>query len=198
MRMRVVLLLFGALCLCGAIAPAAAELLYSTAYHQHNVYGATPHELWQYMNAHPIIDPDDGPAYANLTHDHDLKLTVATSNGACRVTDLTFRWNFVLTLPVAADYDRMSAATRSMWDGFVAALKRHEESHRAIFVDCGNAFVPAATRLTGPAGCFGMERKVRRFIDQRYEACMAEQKAFEGRDRPHIVGLPFIRAATGK
>ena len=25
------------------------------------------------MNAHPIIDPDDGPAYANLTHDHDLK-----------------------------------------------------------------------------------------------------------------------------
>ena len=191
-------LLFGALLLAVGIAPASAGLTYSTEYREHPVLGTTPRAIWQYMNAHPIMDPDDGPAYANLTHDHDLGVQVATQDGACRVTDLTFRWHFVLTLPKAADYGAMSAATRSMWSAFVAGLKRHEETHRSIFVGCGKEFVPAATRLTGPAGCFGMQRKVQRFIDQRYEACMAKQKAFERQDRSRILGLAFIRAATGK
>ena len=191
-------LLCGALLLAVGIAPASAGLAYSTEYREHPVLGTTPQAIWQYMNAHPIMDPDDGPAYANLTHDHDLALKVATQDGACRVSDLTFRWHFVLTLPKAADYGAMSAATRSMWNAFVAGLKRHEETHRSIFVGCGTEFVPAATRLTGPAGCFGMQRKVQRFIDQRYEACMAKQKAFERQDRSRILGLAFIRAATGK
>ncbi len=184
--------------LMGDIASASAELLHSTQYRTHAVHGTTPTEVWRYMNAHPIIDPDDGPAYANLTHDHELKFQVATQNGACRVTALTFRWNFVLTMPKAVDYGGMSASTKSMWTSFVAGLKRHEETHRSIFLDCGAAFVPQASRLTGPAGCFGMQRKVRRFIDQRYAMCMAKQKAFESRDRSRILGLAFIRAATGK
>jgi len=183
---------------CVAASPAWAELVYKTQYRDHPVRGTTPPEVWRYMNAHPIMDPDDGAAYANLTHDHDLSLQVATKNGACRVTSLTFRWNFVLTLPKAVDYGRMSASTKSMWTNFVAGLKRHEETHRSIFVNCGEVFVPEATRLTGPSGCIGMQRKVRRFIDQRYASCMAKQKAFEKRDRSRVLGLSFIRAATGR
>lgn len=192
-------LAFGALLvLAGLAAPASAGLVHTTQYREHPVRGTTAPQVWRYMNAHPIIDPDDGPAYANLTHDHDLKVSVATSGGACRVTELTFRWRFVLTLPKAVDYGGMNRGTQSMWNGFVAGLKRHEETHRTIFLDCGAVFVPAASRMTGPAGCFGMQRKVRRFIDQRYAMCMAEQKAFEKRDRSNILGLPFIRAATGQ
>ena len=183
---------------CLATSPASAGLVYSTQYRTHPVRGTTPPEVWRYMNAHPIMDPDDGAAYANLTHDHDLDLKVATRNGACRVTSLTFRWRFVLTLPKAVDYGRMSASTKSMWTNFVAGLKRHEETHRSIFVNCGEVFVPEATQLTGPSGCIGMQRKVRRFIDQRYASCMAKQKAFEKRDRSRVLGLSFIRAATGR
>lgn len=186
------------LALCFGPAPAWAGLVYSTQYRDHAVRGTTPPEIWRYMNAHPIMDPDDGPAYANLTHDHDLSLQVATRNGACRVTDLTFRWRFVLTLPKATDYGRMSAGNKSLWTNFVAGLKRHEETHRSIFIGCGESFVPEAMRLTGPSGCVGMQRKVRRFIDQRYASCMAKQKAFEKQDRSRVLGLGFIRAATGK
>jgi predicted secreted Zn-dependent protease len=180
-----------------AAGPAPAELVHGTEYREHRVSGATPREIWQYMNAHPIIDPDDGPAYANLTHEHDLNLTTATAGGTCRVTGLTFRWRFVLTLPKAVDYAGMSAGTQSLWSAFVAGLKRHEETHRTIFLGCGAKFVPAAEKLTGPAGCLGIERKVKRFIDQKYEECMAEQSAFEERDRARILGLAFIKAARG-
>lgn len=181
-----------------SVPQARADLVHSTQYRNHTVRGTTPPEVWRYMNAHPIMDPDDGPAYANLTHDHDLSLQTGTRNGRCEVTSLTFRWRFVLTLPKAADYGRMSGATQAMWTSFLAGLKRHEETHRTIFLECGAQFVPAAERLTGPAGCFGMKRKVQRFIDQRYATCMAKQKAFERQDRSRILGLAFIRAATGK
>ncbi|MCP4385453.1 MAG: DUF922 domain-containing Zn-dependent protease [Hyphomicrobiales bacterium] len=196
-RMRLAALIVGAV-LVGQPNSAAADLVHSTQYRDHRVRGTTPAEVWRYMNAHPIIDPDDGPAYANLTHDHDLKLKVATRGGACRVTDLTFRWRFVLTLPKAVDSAGMSARTRSLWTQFVAALKRHEETHRRIFLKCGARFVPAATKLTGPGGCLGMQRKVRRFVDRNYAACMEEQRAFEKRDRARMLGQPFIRAATGR
>ncbi len=178
--------------------PAAAELVQTTQYRTHSVHGTTPRAVLDDMSAHPIIDPDDGPAYANLTHAHTVTLKTATTGGACRITDLTFRWSFVLTLPQAADYARMSTGTRSMWNAFVADLKRHEETHRSIFLGCGAKFVPAAEKLTGPAGCIGMKARVDRFIAQRYEACMAEQRAFELRDRSHILGLAFIKAGRGQ
>src|SRR5881392_767717 len=100
------------------VSPAAAELRHTTVYREHRVLGTTAAELWHYMIVHPIIDPDDGPAYANITHDHTLTFKTATTGGACAVTELTFTWNFVITLPKAANYAGMSAATQKMWQQF--------------------------------------------------------------------------------
>jgi predicted secreted Zn-dependent protease len=181
-----------------AVDSAVADLVHTTEYRTHAVHGITPHAVLQYMNAHPIIDPDDGPAYANLTHDHVLSVSTASQDGICRVSELTFRWRFVLTLPKAVDQSAMDSRTRSMWTDFVAGLKRHEETHRAIFLRCGAKFVPAAERMTGTGTCAGLERKVRRSIDQAYQACMADQREFEKRDRPRILGLAFIKAARSQ
>ncbi len=114
-----------------AVANAVAELVHTTEYRTHAVRGTTPKAIFGYMNAHPIIDPDDGPAYANLTHDHVLSLDIASEDGICRVSALTFRWRFVLTLPHAVDEPAMDSETRALWNDFVAALKHHEEAHRA-------------------------------------------------------------------
>src|SRR6476659_9304691 len=92
------------------VAPAAAELKHTTVYREHRVLGTTARALWQYMIAHPIIDPDDGPAYANITHDHTLTFKTATVTGTCQVTNLVFTWNFVITLPKAANYAGMNGA----------------------------------------------------------------------------------------
>lgn len=177
---------------------AAAELIHTTQYRTHAVRGTTPQAVLRYMNAHPIIDPDDGPAYANLTHDHHLSMATFAAGGVCRVKNLRFTWRFVLTLPKAVDYGAMNASTRSKWDAFVAGLKRHEETHRAIFLKCGAKFVPAAERITAAGGCAGLENKVRRSIERAYAACMSEQRAFEKRDRPRILGLAFVQAARSQ
>jgi predicted secreted Zn-dependent protease len=191
----------GALILALAASAFAAEaggtLTSTTEYRQHKVVGSTPAELWRYIITHPIIDPDDGPAIANITHDHTLTFKTASAGGACRVTDLRFRWNFVITLPVA-DESRMSAATRTMWRDFTAYLKTHEEKHRAIFLDCGKKFVPAAAALKGLPGCLGMNAKVRRMVDTEYQACMKKQRAFDQTAKVETKALALVRAATGK
>ena len=138
-------------------APAAAELQHTTVYKEHRVLGTSARALWQYMIAHPIIDPDDGPAYANITHDHALTFKTVTVGGTCQVTNLVFSWNFIITLPKAADYAGMNGATQKMWRQFTTYLKGHEERHGAIFVGCGKSFVPAAEKMTGPAGCAGLD-----------------------------------------
>lgn len=178
----------------GLAAPATAELRYTTVYKDHVVHGTTPAELYQDMIAHPIMDPDDGPAFANITHDHALAVKTATVAGACKVTELSFSWSFVITLPKAADTMRMSPATGSLWRGFVAKCRWHEERRIAIFLDCGKAFVDKAEAMTGPAGCLGLDSAVRRYVDAQYAACMKKQRAFGEADAPLIANLGLLKA----
>ena len=185
-----------ALCLIAfGDAAAAAELKHTTVYDDHLVHGTTARELWQDMKAHPIIDPDDGPAYANITHDHTLTFKTAIMDGHCQVTNLTFAWNFVITLPRAANYAGMDGATKKTWQQFTGYLKSHEEHHEAIFLDCGKNFVPAAEKITGPAGCTGVDKKVRAFVDRQYAACMTKQRDFDRGERATVAGLALIQAA---
>jgi predicted secreted Zn-dependent protease len=179
------------ICMAG---PAFAELGYTTAYKDYLVRGTTPQAVWQYMVKYPIMDPDDGPALANITHDHKLTVKTATVGGTCRVTSLAFNWNFVITLPKAVDEKKMSPATDSMWQEFVAKCRWHEEHRKEIFLDCGKAFTEAAQAMTGPAGCFDLDRRVRSFVDQQYTACMRKQRDFGRQDAPLISSLRLLKA----
>jgi len=176
--------------------PAVAGLSYTTVYKDHPVYGATPQAVMQYMNSHPINDPDDGPALANITHEHTVATTTAPSGSGCAVKNLNFTWHFVITLPKAVDHAKMSPATAGMWQQFLAKAKWHELHRRAIFLDCGASFVPAAEKLTAPT-CWGLNAKVRNYIDKEYAACMRKQRAFAAADRASVARLSLIRAAFG-
>jgi predicted secreted Zn-dependent protease len=179
--------------LLAAAAPARGELRHTTEYRVNPIKGATPAELWRSMAARPIID-EDGPALANITHDHRLAVKTTNSGKACRVESLDFTWRFVITLPNAVDEARMSTATRAMWREFTGYLKRHEEHHRTIFLACGTDFLAKAAKMTAGGNCRGLERKVRKFIDKQYEACMARQRQFDRDEKQSVAGLALRRA----
>lgn len=171
----------------------AAGLSSTLDYATYRVRGTTPAQLLRDMNRKPLIDPDSGPSYANLTHDHEVTIETSPTGGQCAVSRLDYAWRFVITTP-ATDESGLSAETRRLWRDLVASFRRHEEQHRAIFLDCGEDFVAAAGRMTAPA-CRRLEANVRAFLEQQYEACMARQRAFDARDTPRILALPFFRAA---
>ena len=169
-------------------APAAAELKHTTVYKEHRVVGTTARALWQDMIAHPIIDPDDGPAYSNITHDHALTFKTATSrrdlSGHRSRLHLEFRHHAAAGGKLCEHEWR----SRKMWQQFTTYLKGHEERHGAIFLECGKSFVPAAEKMTGPAGCAGLDEKVRAFVDRQYAACMVKQRDFDRSQRTTVDG----------
>jgi predicted secreted Zn-dependent protease len=179
--------------LMAAAAPAHGELRHTTEYRVNPIKGTTPAELWRSMAARPIID-EDGPALANITHDHKLAVKTTNSGKGCRVESLDFTWRFVITLPKAVDEARMSAATRAMWREFTGYLKRHEEDHRTIFLACGKDFLAKAAKITAGRSCPGLERKVRKSIDKQYEACMARQRQFDRDEKQSVARLALRRA----
>ena len=176
------------------LTPAFGELRTTTAYRQNQVGGTTPKELWRYMRSHPIID-EDGPALANITHDHTIAVRTKKSGGKCRVANIDFTWRFVITLPKAVDEARMSRSTRGQWREFTSYLKRHEEHHRTIFLRCGKKFLAKASRIGGGRTCFGLKTKVKRYIDKQYAACMAKQRDFDRRERRKVANLALSRAS---
>ncbi len=180
----------GALALAG---PAAAGLKYTTVYKDHLVRGTTPQAVWSYMHANPINDPDDGPALANITHEHKLDFSTVSDDGKCKVKTLTFTWHFVITLPKAVDRGQMSAATSAMWQEFYDKVSWHEEYRRELFLKCGNEFVPAAEKMTGTS-CGGLEWRIRTYVQRQYEFCMQKQEEFGSKDSPLVRKLALAKA----
>ena len=84
------------------VAPASAEVLTTTEWRDNPIRGTTPSELLAYMRGHMIAD-EDGPAFANITHDHKLTVTTRPAGNSCRVQNLSFSFAFVITLPKALD-----------------------------------------------------------------------------------------------
>ena len=179
--------------LLASAAPAEGELHHTTEYRANPIKGTTPAGLWRSMAARPIID-EDGPALANITHDHKLAVKTKNSGKGCRVDSLDFTWRFVITLPKAVDEASMSPATRGMWQEFTSYLKRHEEHHRTIFLACGTDFLAKAAKITAAGNCRSLERKVRKFIDKQYETCMARQRQFDRDEKQSVAGLALRRA----
>lgn len=173
----------------------AAGVVRSTLTEQSNVVaGTSAAAIYRDMLRHPIIDPDSGKALANLTHEHEIELTTATSGGQCVVARLTFTWHFVMTLPRARDEAALPASTRTLWRAFVGRLRSHELHHRDLFLDCGRSFVPAAAALTAPT-CSRLDAQVRRYLDAEYKSCMERQFAYDREDTGKIQRHGFIAAA---
>lgn len=166
----------------------------TTTYQSHPVGGDTAAAIYRQMNLHPIMDPDGGPALANLTHDHTIALTTKMAGGQCKVDQLSFNWHFIITLPKATSEGRLAPRTRAAWNAFLATLKTHEEHHRTIFLDCGNRFLPAAAKLTAPS-CTTLDHNVRAALTAAYADCMLEQVSFDRHDHPHVMATPFIQLA---
>lgn len=185
------LLAAGAILLAGG-ALAAGSLSYTTDYATYGIRGTTPAQVLRELNLQQ--SPDDALGYASTTQRHEVAIDTVAQGSQCKVSRLSYVWHFVITTPQAVAESTMSAGTRGLWRNFVAAVQKHEERHRTIFIDCGEDFVAAAARMTGPQ-CGPLETEIGTFLDAQYDACMEKQRAFDAKDAPRLLTLPFMKAA---
>lgn len=183
-------MLAGSLC-----ASAFAEVRSSTQTRAYSVGGTTATSLVSYMRSNPFHG-SRGDAVANIRPTYGLNITSRQSGGSCRADRVTLNIRFVMTLPQARSASAMSSSTRSAWNSFVAFTRRHEETHRGIYVQCGNAFVAKAERLTA-SNCAALEASIRRLLETEKAVCESRQRAFDRADYGRVGGLALFTMAKG-
>ena len=72
--------------------------------------------------------------------------------------------------------------------------RRHEETHRGIYVQCANGFVAKAMRMTS-SSCLSLQSSIRSLLESEKRACDLKQNAFDRRDDPRVVTLNLFAMA---
>jgi predicted secreted Zn-dependent protease len=174
---------------------ANADVRSSTQTRSYWVGGTTAPALVSYMKSRPFHG-SNGAAVANIRPSYNLSIATRPKGSACSAT-VDLRINFVMTLPNAKQASSMSSGTRSHWNTFVSYARRHEETHRSIYMDCGRSFVLKAQRMTA-ASCGTLQGKIRGLLEAEKRACNRRQIAFDRADYGRIFGLGLFKQASYK
>jgi predicted secreted Zn-dependent protease len=185
----------GAILAGGLCVAASAEIRTSTQTQSYSVGGSTPTSLVSYMRSNPFHG-SRGDAVANIRPNYALNIATRQSGSTCRASNVTLNIRFVMTLPQARSASAMGSSTRSAWNTFVAFTKRHEETHRSIYVKCGNDFVAKAERLTA-SSCAALQASIRKLLETEKSVCEGRQRAFDRADYGRVASLSLFKMARG-
>jgi predicted secreted Zn-dependent protease len=164
----------------------------STTYRSYMVGGTSASSLVSYMRSRPLAG-DHGPAMANIRPSYALSVATRQAGGVCRASSVTLNIRFVMTLP-AARTSSMSSKTRAAWNSFVAFARRHENTHRSIYLGCANSFVATAERMTA-VNCGSLQAAIRGRLAAEQRACEARHRAFDRSEAARARGLSLFRLA---
>lgn len=182
--------LFAGILIIGATAEATAGITSSTVTRYYGVGGTSKGSLATKMRSNPFRG-DNGGAVANIRPKYALKVSTAPSGGTCRVTDIDLDVRFVMTLP-RANEGAMAPGTRASWRSFVGFARRHEATHRSIYLQCARNFMVKARQFSG-AGCAALQSRVRQLLNAEDRACDRRHAAFDRSERRRLAGQPLFR-----
>lgn len=186
-------LLTVAVSLAGFSAAVSAEVRTTTQQRAYNVSGSTSKSLVSYMRSRPLRG-DHGNAVANIRPTYRISAPTKMIGGTCRAPKVTLHIRFVMTLPRARSESAMASSTRNAWRSFVSFSRRHEQTHRKIYIQCGNTFVAKAQKMTNKS-CAGLQAALRRQLETEKRACERKHRAFDRRERGRINSLSLFRMA---
>jgi predicted secreted Zn-dependent protease len=159
------------------ITAAGAGVTSSTQTEAYRVSGATAADLVAYMRYHPYPG-DHGDAVANIRPNYTLSVATKDAGGACKASSVNLNIRFSLVLPQATQTAAMSSSTRAAWNSFAAFARRHEETHRSIYLQCAAEFVAKAMRQTS-GSCFSLQANIKDMLEAEKRACDLRQNAFD-------------------
>jgi predicted secreted Zn-dependent protease len=175
------------------VAQVEAGVISSTQIEPYRVGGTTADGLVSYMRIHPY-QGDHGDAVAHIRPSYSLSIATKDSGGACKASSVNLNVRFLLTLPQATNASAMSPATRGAWSTFVAFARRHEETHRSIYLQCAGDFVAKAMRLTA-SSCLALKSNIGSLLETEKRACDLRQNAFDRQQYRSVLNLNLFALA---
>lgn len=116
---------------------------------------------------------------------------------SCRVKDYKFTIKFTIKLPRMKDEAGLSPPLRGRWQQFSAFLKKHEETHRAIWLGCARTLEARVNALRANS-CDKVDADAGRMWEEIQSSCAKKHDAFDAAEQRRLLSHPFVRLVLAK
>jgi predicted secreted Zn-dependent protease len=182
----------GALVLASGVA--LARPANDTAYEYYSVAGKSAAEIHNNMiRRGPHLSGKNAYALTTMKSAQTGKLIQGKT---CRVSDYNVNMSFKMRLPRLRDGVKLSGAERGRWNAFAAFVRRHEETHRAIWLGCAKE-MERRVRAISAKSCGAWEAAEKKIVAAVVSSCNAKHQAFDAAEQRSLARHPFVRAAFG-
>ncbi|MEZ5926757.1 MAG: DUF922 domain-containing protein [Hyphomicrobiaceae bacterium] len=172
--------------------PGVAGPRVAVDYQYYPVNGTTALELMRNLHLHGPTVNGEG-AYAVTNSEISQAGQVVTGKG-CRIPRYTVGIKFTITLPAAQDLPDASKRVRSAWKSFYAFVRRHEETHKSLWIGCLGT-LQAKVRALRASTCDGLAERVAQMLAKEQAACYRKHAAFDRSERSRLKAQPLIQQA---
>ncbi len=179
--------------LLAGLQPVQAQPHTVTSIKYYTVQGTTAQSLDQQMIAR---GPWHGRsrAYANIVARPDYSGDLVQGQ-TCRLENFKVTAEFTMTLPKLANGVRLSKDLATRWNSFQDFVRRHEEGHRAIWIDTMRKAQSRITALRAPT-CSQLQAQIDEVFQEEWRAGERRQDAYDRADQQKLVRHPLIQAAA--
>ena len=171
--------------------PAMAKPVTTTRYDYYTISGANAVEVYDAMlRRGPHVDGDKAYAATSATSSQQGKLVAGQS---CRIEGYAVNIDFVIRLPKLRDAGALTRSERRRFEQFTQFLRRHEETHRSIWLQCASQLEAKVAAIRAPT-CGEAEAKSTRLWDAMRKSCSLRHRAFDAAEEKHLLQTPFVRS----
>ena len=195
MRVSVTALLLVVAAGVGLGGPAIAKPAISTKYVYYNVSGASAVDIYSSMLSRgPHVNGAKAYAATLAETSQSGKLE---QRGLCRVRDYQFKMQFTIRLPRIADRSGLTPKVASRWEQFSRFLKKHEETHRSIWIGCAQDIERQINALKAKS-CDEIDRRAQQIVDRVQQACNRKHMAFDNAEQKRLSKHPFVKMVIAR
>jgi predicted secreted Zn-dependent protease len=184
--------LFSVLCLgLGLTLPPAAQAapLQTTKYVYYPVSGNSAADVYAAMlRSGPHVDGAKAYAATTATTSQDGNLQQGSS---CQIDNYRLRIEFTIKLPKLSPGSHLAGGEMSRWQSFAAFVKRHEETHRSIWLACAQS-LENQVRTIKAKNCSDASRQAAALWDRMRVSCSAKHNAFDAAQARVLLKQPFV------
>lgn len=169
---------------------AVAKPIYTTKYSYYSINGDTAEEIYTAMiRRGPHVNGARAYASTSATSSQEGKLAQSQS---CSIQDYRLKIDFVIRLPRIKNDKVLTGATKARWQQFSLFLKKHEETHRSIWLDCARD-LERQVKTISVADCSVADAKAAKLWDQMRKSCAKKHDAFDAAEQKKLVRHPFVK-----
>ena len=174
---------------------AEARPAYTTKYTYYTIGGDTAAAVYSAMiRRGPHVNGAKAYASTAATSSQEGKLAQGKS---CEIKDYRLKIDFVIRLPKIKNENVLRGQVKARWQQFAQFLKKHEETHRSIWLDCARALETQVNAITATS-CADADARASKLWTQMRQSCTSKHDAFDAAEQKRLLKHPFVMLVVGQ